>query len=108
VRGYHRITRKRRWRANASSCSEAKRMLAIAHKSADFDDLIAERDAMDGGAKKLLAQWPDMQAAYAGDEYVVKIRDKEIRTRLCTHAVRHAIRKCRCRASRTTAKSCAG
>jgi methylmalonyl-CoA mutase len=31
-------------------------------QAADFDDLIAERDAeMDGGAKKLLAQWPDMQ-----------------------------------------------
>ena len=26
--------------------------------------------------------WPDMQKAYAGDEYVVKIRDKEIRTNL--------------------------
>ena len=35
-------------------------------------------------ARKLLAQWPDMQKAYAGDEYVVKIRDKEIRTQL-TH-----------------------
>lgn len=33
-------------------------------------------------AKKLLAQWPEMQQAYAGDEYVVKIRDKEIRTSL--------------------------
>lgn len=31
---------------------------------------------------QLLAQWPDMQQAYAGDEYVVKIRDKEIRTSL--------------------------
>src|SRR5690606_393621 len=44
---------------------------------------ILDRDnAMEGGAKKLLAMWPDMQAAYAGDDYVVKIRDKEIRTRL--------------------------
>jgi isobutyryl-CoA mutase len=38
----------------------------------------------DPQARKLLAQWPDMQKAYAGDEYVVKIRDKEIRTQL-TH-----------------------
>jgi len=36
----------------------------------------------DGAAAKLLAQWPEMQKAYAGDEYVVKIRDKEIRTGL--------------------------
>ncbi|PXW97507.1 methylmalonyl-CoA mutase [Sphaerotilus hippei] len=36
----------------------------------------------DPAAKKLLDQWPEMQRAYAGDEYVVKIRDKEIRTNL--------------------------
>ncbi len=41
----------------------------------------------DGGARKLLLQWPDMQKAYAGDEYVVKIRDKEIRTALTTKSL---------------------
>ncbi|MYM23072.1 methylmalonyl-CoA mutase [Duganella sp. FT135W] len=89
VRGYHRFTRKQVTLARErQQLSESKRMLAIAHKAADFDDLIAERDAeMDGGAKKLLAQWPDMQAAYAGDDYVVKIRDKEIRTRLVQHTL---------------------
>jgi isobutyryl-CoA mutase len=47
--------------------------------------LAQEREArLDSNAKKLLAMWPDMQRAYAGDEYVVKIRDKEIRTAL-TH-----------------------
>ncbi|UCD68570.1 MAG: methylmalonyl-CoA mutase family protein [Betaproteobacteria bacterium] len=45
--------------------------------------LAEARDSkLDIGAKKLLAMWPDMQKAYAGDEYVVKIRDKEIRTKL--------------------------
>jgi methylmalonyl-CoA mutase len=63
--------------------TETKRMLAAANREVVLDDLITERDgAMDGGAKKLLAMWPDMQAAYAGDDYVVKIRDKEIRTKL--------------------------
>jgi methylmalonyl-CoA mutase len=38
----------------------------------------------DPAAAKLLAQWPAMQAAYAGDEYVVRIRDKELRTALTT------------------------
>jgi len=38
-------------------------------------------------AKKLLAQWPAMQKAYAGDEYVVKIRDREIRTVLTTKSL---------------------
>ncbi len=46
-------------------------------------DLAASREhELDGSARKLLAQWPDMQKAYSGDEYVVKIRDKEIRTAL--------------------------
>ncbi|TSE34045.1 methylmalonyl-CoA mutase family protein [Tepidimonas taiwanensis] len=48
-------------------------------------DLAQQREErLDADARKLLAQWPDMQKAYAGDEYVVKIRDKEVRTRL-TH-----------------------
>ncbi len=48
-------------------------------------DIAVKREArLDPQARKLLAMWPDMQKAYAGDEYVVKIRDKEIRTRL-TH-----------------------
>lgn len=48
-------------------------------------DLAQQREErQDPAARKLLAQWPAMQQAYAGDEYVVKIRDKEIRTQL-TH-----------------------
>ena len=37
--------------------------------------------------RKLLTQWPEMQKAYAGDEYVVKIRDKEIRTALTSKSL---------------------
>lgn len=48
-------------------------------------DLAHSRDQYLGAAeRKLLAQWDDMQKAYAGDEYVVKIRDKQFRTAL-TH-----------------------
>jgi methylmalonyl-CoA mutase len=48
-------------------------------------DLAQTREArLDPTARQLLAQWPDMQKAYAGDEYVVKIRDRELRTQL-TH-----------------------
>ena len=51
-------------------------------------DLAGHRKArMDADARHLLAQWPDMQKAYAGDEYVVKIRDKEIRTALVTKSL---------------------
>jgi isobutyryl-CoA mutase len=51
-------------------------------------DLAGKRKArMDADARALLNQWPDMQQAYAGDEYVVKIRDKEIRTALVTQSL---------------------
>jgi len=84
VRGYHKNTAKQvKLARERQQLSETKRMLAAANREVILEDLITEREnAMDGGAKKLLAMWPDMQAAYAGDDYVVKIRDKEIRTKL--------------------------
>ncbi|OWW19093.1 fused isobutyryl-CoA mutase/GTPase IcmF [Noviherbaspirillum denitrificans] len=84
VRGYHKNTAKQvKLARERQQLQEAKRMAAACNKTADLDDLIVERDnAMDPGSKKLLAMWPDMKAAYSGDDYVVKIRDKEIRTRL--------------------------
>ncbi|HTS52367.1 MAG TPA: fused isobutyryl-CoA mutase/GTPase IcmF [Burkholderiales bacterium] len=49
----------------------------------ELDTLIVERERkLDPRARKLLDMWPDMQAAYSGDEYVVKIRDREVRTQL--------------------------
>jgi len=48
-----------------------------------LDSLIAERERkLDPRARKLLEMWPDMRQAYSGDEYVVKIRDREVRTQL--------------------------
>lgn len=108
VRGYHKITAKQvKLARERQQLQESRRMLEEMPSSrmeggaspnvqtpqgADFhrnstvsslEMLAREKDAqLDPAAKKLLAMWPDMQAAYAGDEYVVKIRDKEIRTRL--------------------------
>jgi isobutyryl-CoA mutase len=91
VRGY-----KRRAREQAALAREVQQLRAAARMlTAGKPDkpraaeaalsLAGEREArLDPHAKKLLAMWPDMQRAYAGDEYVVKIRDKEIRTQL-TH-----------------------
>lgn len=86
VRGYHRNTGKQvKLARERQQLTETKRMLAAARREVVLDDLIAERDnAMDGEAKTLLASWPQLQETYAGDEHVVKIRDKEIRTRLTT------------------------
>jgi methylmalonyl-CoA mutase len=50
--------------------------------------LAGQREEHLGAAeKKLLAQWPAMQLAYAGEEYVVKMRDKEIRTALTSKSL---------------------
>ena len=87
VRGYHRhidaqvtVARERQ------SLRTSKAIFEGCKKEAnDFDELIAWKDGqLDPKAKKLLDMWPDTVKAYSGDEYVVKIRDKEIRTRL-TH-----------------------
>jgi isobutyryl-CoA mutase len=48
-------------------------------------DMAQQREALlDGSTLALLQQWPALQKAYAGDEFVVKVRDKELRTAL-TH-----------------------
>jgi methylmalonyl-CoA mutase len=48
-------------------------------------DLATQREALqDPAARQLLAQWPALQQAYAADEFVVKVRDQEVRTTL-TH-----------------------
>jgi methylmalonyl-CoA mutase len=108
VRGYHvwakgqsRIARERQ------QLRAAKEMLAnecksVAAKSEDkaarttaaleckddhaaLDHLIADRQGkLDARASKLLSMWPQTKAAYSGDEYVVKIRGKEIRSALTT------------------------
>ena len=58
----------------AAECKEENASLAA---------LAADRDArLDARSRKLLDMWPQMQKAYAGDEYVVRIRDREVRTRL--------------------------
>jgi isobutyryl-CoA mutase len=94
VRGY-----KKRARAQAQVAREIQQLHATAgmlqtdkpdrHRAVEaVNDLAQQRDALLGAAeRKLLAQWPEMQKAYAGDEYVVKIRDKEIRTALTTKSL---------------------
>jgi len=96
VRAYHRHTAEQvRIARERQQLSETKRMLGevppskipasppLSKGGEALDKLIAEREArLEPAAKKLLAMWPEMQKAYSGSEYVVKIRDKEIRTKL--------------------------
>lgn len=91
VRGY-----KKRAREQAALAREIQQLRAAARMLTDGKpdkpraaeaaiNLAEQREArLDPRSAKLLAMWPDMKKAYAGDEYVVKIRDKEIRTAL-TH-----------------------
>ena len=94
VRGY-----KVRARAQARLAREIQQLRATAgmlqtdkpdrHRAVEaVNDIAAQRDSLLGAPeRKLLAQWPQMQKAYAGEEYVVKIRDKEIRTALTTKSL---------------------
>ena len=94
VRGY-----KKQARAQAQLAREIQQLRAAAvmlevdkpgrAKAAEAAiDLANRREGtQDPGPKKLLSQWPEMQKAYAGEEYVVKIRDKEIRTALTSKSL---------------------
>ncbi len=85
VRGYHQtIEEQSQVARERQQLTETKRMLGKKN-SKDIDALIEKREeALDPRAKKLLEIWPAVKESYSGDEYVVKIRDKEIRTQL-TH-----------------------
>ncbi|ACB36098.1 methylmalonyl-CoA mutase, large subunit [Leptothrix cholodnii SP-6] len=91
VRGYKARARKQaRIAREIQQLRESARMLKESipekHRACDaLEEQAVLREAqLDPAARKLLAMWPDMQKAYAGDHYVVKIRDKELRTAL-TH-----------------------
>lgn len=90
VRGYHAHTETQ---VNIARERQALRVSAGIFKAcdkstADFAELIAWKDGeIDPKAKKLLDMWPDTVNAYSGDEYVVKIRDKEIRTKLVSESL---------------------
>ncbi len=94
VRGY-----KKQARAQAQLAREIQQLRAAAvmlevdkpgrakASEAAIDLANRREETQDPGAKKLLVQWPEMQKAYAADEYVVKIRDKEIRTALISKSL---------------------
>ncbi|MFZ5556658.1 MAG: fused isobutyryl-CoA mutase/GTPase IcmF [Pseudomonadota bacterium] len=103
VRGYHRSAAEQaRVARERQQLSETKRMLLELRSSrcnpgsgaeppetpdpailAEIDDLIAARErALDARSRRLLEMWPQTRATYGADEYVVKIRDREVRTSL--------------------------
>ena len=83
VRDYHRHAEAQaRVARERQQLTAAKAMLGKA-APAEFKSLIEQKDAaLDARSKKLLQGWPDAVKAYAGDEQVVTVRGKELRTRL--------------------------
>ena len=85
VRGYHE--KSRRQAGLAREIQQLKRSKEMLEKAGGdgkpLEPLIRERDErQDTRARNLIENWPAVQKSYAGDEYVVKIRDREIRTNL--------------------------
>jgi isobutyryl-CoA mutase len=87
LRGYHaRAGEQSRIARERQQLLASKSMLAAAGEDTGvLDPLIAEKNArLEADPRKLLEDWPDTKRTYSGDEQVVKVRDKEIRTRLDT------------------------
>lgn len=86
VRAYHKQSVQQVRLARARQQLRASALMLTDSGHADvsaLETLAAHKDAaLSAESKHLIAQWPQMQAAYAGDDYVVKIRDKELRTGL--------------------------
>ena len=94
VRGYKKLAR-----AQAQLAREIQQLRAAAvmlevdkpgrakASGAAIELAIRREEVQDPAARKLLAHWPEMQEAYAGDEFVVKIRDKEMRTALTSKSL---------------------
>ncbi|QNT69926.1 fused isobutyryl-CoA mutase/GTPase IcmF [Defluviicoccus vanus] len=90
VRGYHTavrgqvaIARKRQ------ALRQTKEMLAAAGRpAADVEALLDDQnEALDPRCRKLIDMWPTVVQAYSGDEYVVRMRDKETRTALTSQSL---------------------
>jgi methylmalonyl-CoA mutase len=84
VRAYHRHTD-----LQARLARERQQLLAVktmlGASFPELEKLVTQKEAaLDSQAKKLLESWPDTVKAYSGDERVVRVRDRELRTRLTT------------------------
>ena len=89
IRGYRRRAREQAALAREVQQLRASQSMVLAADPARpaaaeaLEALAQTREArLEPAARTLLASWPELVEAYAGDEYVAKIRDREVRTRL--------------------------
>ncbi|MFO7642672.1 MAG: methylmalonyl-CoA mutase family protein, partial [Candidatus Competibacteraceae bacterium] len=90
VRGYHRqVDEQVKLIRQREQLRAVQGLLATTGKStADLETLLEQVESqVDPHARKLVDMWPRVKESYSGDEYVVKIRDREIRTRLTNRSL---------------------
>ena len=90
LRNFHQsVARQSRIARERQSLKVSKSLFAASGRTAaGFDELITAKDAeLNPVSAKLLEQWPKTLELYAQPEYVVKIRDKEIRTKLTSESL---------------------
>ena len=90
VRGYHRqVDEQVKLIRQREQLRAVRSLLETTGKStADLEPLLEQVEAqVDPHARKLVDMWPQVKESYSGDEYVVKIRDREIRTRLISRSL---------------------
>ncbi|HEU4350504.1 MAG TPA: fused isobutyryl-CoA mutase/GTPase IcmF [Burkholderiales bacterium] len=80
VRGYHhRVEQQSRLARERQQLLGTRAMLGRTFE--ELDALIESR-TLDAEAQRLLDNWPKVVKSYSGDEQVVKVRNKELRTKL--------------------------
>jgi isobutyryl-CoA mutase len=82
VRGYHADTRSQAEAARRRQHLRTARELVGDDVSAIDDALRRAEEELPPQAAALLDEWPRVVEAYSGDEMVVRVRDKELRTQL--------------------------
>ncbi|CDH43713.1 Methylmalonyl-CoA mutase [Candidatus Contendobacter odensis Run_B_J11] len=90
VRGYHRQVKEQvKLIRQRQQLYAVKAMLEVTHKpTADLEPLLENIESqLDSHARKLVEMWPQVRASYSGDEYVVKIRDRELRTQITSRSL---------------------
>ena len=90
VRGYHKqVEEQVKLIRQRQQLQAVKALLEAENKSvADLEPLVERVESqINPHARKLVDMWPQVRESYRGDEYVVKIRDKEIRTPLTRHSL---------------------
>ncbi len=82
VRGYlHHAEAQAKLARERQQLSESRRMMGEANgDTTAFDPLIEEREKqLDERSRELLDKWPEVRETYRGDEYVMTVRDRELK-----------------------------